>query len=145
MTWKNFPVPDTISAPLAAGIALETLFPTAIFDPPPFSTILATALLVAAVSSMTWSAKAAGDHDINSPGTLITSGPFSISRNPMYVSWFAVVIAAFCLTGSLWFVLCLAVAFFLTHYVAILPEETFLEKQFGDSYLEYRKRVRRYL
>ncbi|NIN51704.1 MAG: isoprenylcysteine carboxylmethyltransferase family protein, partial [Nitrososphaeria archaeon] len=32
-----------------------------------------------------------------------------------------------------------------THYYAIIKEERFLEREFGDEYREYKERVRRYL
>lgn len=117
----------------------------AVFHPSFFLMATAALLLATAVSLMVWSVKAVGGHSINSPDALITSGPFSISRNPMYVAWFLVVVATFCFTGSLWVVLCLGVALVLTHYAAVLPEEKLLKRQFGDSYLKYCESVRRYL
>jgi len=145
VAWNNFPIPDTVSIPFVIGVGLEIFLPKAVFNPSFFLMALAILLLVISVSVMVWSVQEVGGHSINSPDALITSGPFSISRNPMYVSWFLVVIAAFGFTGSLWFVLCLAVALLLTHYAAILPEERRLEEQFGDSYVKYCESVRRYL
>ncbi len=145
MIWSNVPIPRTISIPLLIGIVAEVLFPIPLLDLSYFFFILAMVLLAIALSSMFWSVREVGKHDISASDALITSGPFSISRNPMYVSWFLVVIAAFCFTGSVWFVLCLAVAWPLTHYTAILPEESVLEERFGDSYVGYCKSVRRYL
>jgi len=145
VTWKNFPIPDTIAIPLAVGVALEVFLPTAVFDPSLALMSVAVLLLVTAVCLMVWSVQEVGSHSINAPDALITSGPFSSSRNPMYVSWLLVVIAAICFTGSVWFVLCLAVALLLTHYAAILPEEKRLAEQFGASYLKYCESVRRYL
>ena len=144
MTWSNVPIPDTISIPLVIGVALEIFLPMPVLAPSFSLVVLAALLLAISASLIYWSVKEAGSHSIDSPDTLITSGPFSHSRNPMYVSWFLIVIAAFCFTGSLWLILCLAVALPLTHYAAILPEERFLEAQFGVSYLKYRENVGRY-
>ncbi len=144
MTWRNVPIPDTISIPLVICVALEIFKPIPVLAPSFTLMALAALLLAISTSVIVWSVKEAGSHSINSPDTLITSGPFSHSRNPMYASWLLIVIAAFCLTGSLWLIVCLAVALPLTHYGAILPEERFLEAHFGVSYVKYREKVGRY-
>ena len=145
MTWSNVPVPDTICVPLLVGIVGEVFWPMSAITPTSSSIVLGIALLTLSIALIYACVEAAGDHTINSPGTLITSGPYSRSRNPMYVSWFLVVAAVLCFTGSIWFVAGLAVAVPLTHFAAILPEEAFLEGKFGDEFSSYREDVRRYL
>ena len=77
--------------------------------------------------------------------TLLTSGVYSISRNPMYVGFSLV------LTGWAFF-LSHALAFlFLPTFVAyinrfqIVPEERILSASFGSEYATYMRSVRRWL
>jgi protein-S-isoprenylcysteine O-methyltransferase Ste14 len=45
-----------------------------------------------------------------------------------------------------WWVLVLTpVAAWMLQRLAILPEEAYLERKFGDDYLAYKRRVRRWL
>jgi protein-S-isoprenylcysteine O-methyltransferase Ste14 len=77
--------------------------------------------------------------------SLITSGIFKVTRNPMYVGMAAVLVGLFIVLGSLTpvFVIPVFVVVMLVRF--IIPEERDLERQFGDAFREYRKRVRRWL
>ncbi len=77
--------------------------------------------------------------------TLVISGPFRFSRNPMYVgftlmllAWAAWLQSPWVFAGPLVFVLC------LTRW-QIVPEERALRAKFGSTYSEYETRVRRWL
>ena len=77
--------------------------------------------------------------------TLITSGPYAFSRNPLYLGGNVFVFqGAALLFGSL-----AAVLITLIHFPFIDPfvrrEEKQLERDFGDDWLQYRRRVRRWL
>ena len=72
------------------------------------------------------------------------SGLYRISRNPMYVAYFFVFLGCALLAQSpvlLVTLLCLQVS---THWI-IRAEERWCIQQFGDAYLQYMKRVRRYI
>lgn len=76
---------------------------------------------------------------------LVTSGPYGVTRNPMYVGLFAVfegVSLAFTLVWSM--VLMLPVFYYLNWFVVPLEEER-LAGSFGAEYEAYRKKVRRWL
>ena len=76
---------------------------------------------------------------------IVERGPFRVTRNPMYLQ---MVIACFGFAVLLWnawiLVLTPACAWILQKY-AILPEEAYLEQKFGESYLAYKGRVRRWI
>ena len=74
---------------------------------------------------------------------LVKNGIYSISRNPTYLFTTLSLIGICALINSLILTLIVIVHFILTHQV-ILKEEKYLEKKFGNDYLEYKKRVRRY-
>ncbi|WP_423126798.1 methyltransferase family protein [Gaoshiqia sp. Z1-71] len=79
-----------------------------------------------------------------SPHALQTKGVFRISRNPMYASFIFFQAACFLLIPSL-LLLALMTCNQLVHHVIILKEEKFLEDQFHEEYLLYKKDTARYL
>ncbi|MDJ1463913.1 isoprenylcysteine carboxylmethyltransferase family protein [Nitratireductor sp. GZWM139] len=76
--------------------------------------------------------------------TLVTSGPFSFSRNPIYLGNSMLTAGIGLLAGNAWFFASLIVACFLTQKLAIEPEEKHLGLRFGKKYRDYQKRVRRW-
>lgn len=82
--------------------------------------------------------------DEDAPGSLITTGAFAVSRNPIYVAFFCVLLGIFLVLPSWVFLVVLlgACALFTRQ---ILLEEASLKKLYGDEYLAYCKRVRRFL
>ena len=76
---------------------------------------------------------------------LITGGPFRYSRNPMYLSAALLQLGFGIWLINVWNVLLLLPTILLINALSILPEERFLEQRFGESYGEYRRRVRRWL
>ena len=76
---------------------------------------------------------------------LIFSGPYRFTRNPMYVGVTYVQIGIGMAFGNAWIVLLAPVALAIIHVIAVLPEEAYLAQKFGQSYQQYRAKVRRYL
>ena len=77
--------------------------------------------------------------------TLITSGIYRFSRNPMYLGIVFMLLGIALFAGSLPFYLA-AVAYFLIINNGFCPyEEERLAGIFGESYLAYKKQVRRWL
>ena len=76
---------------------------------------------------------------------LVTSGIYSISRNPAFLG-FDLMYIGILLTSFNWF-LCFATAFAvcLFHLQIVNVEEDFLLETFGQEYLEYKRKVCRYL
>ncbi len=76
---------------------------------------------------------------------LVTGGPFRHSRNPGYLS-FAMIYAGVATLGrSLWAILLLPAALTTVQRTIIDKEERYLERRFGEEYLRYKARVRRWL
>jgi protein-S-isoprenylcysteine O-methyltransferase Ste14 len=77
--------------------------------------------------------------------SLVSSGVFRITRNPMYVGLLCVLVAWAVFLASAWALLG-PVAFVLyTDRFQIAPEERVLAKLFGSEYTDYQARVRRWL
>lgn len=76
---------------------------------------------------------------------VLDRGPFRISRNPMYLQMVIVCIGAGIVLMNWWVLLMAPVCGWLLQRLAIIPEEAYLESKFGDAYLAYKARVRRWL
>jgi len=76
---------------------------------------------------------------------LVTGGPFSFTRNPIYVGNTMLMIGIGLIAGIVWFLLLAPLAAYATTKLAIEPEERHLEARFGKKYRDYRKTVRRWL
>lgn len=75
---------------------------------------------------------------------LVETGPYGLSRNPMYLALVAVFAALTLMIATVWMIAALAVLFILMQMLVIKTEETHLESQFGQFYRDYRARVRRW-
>jgi protein-S-isoprenylcysteine O-methyltransferase Ste14 len=139
-------------AAIAIAILLGYFYPLP-WAPRPISDLLLAVggLLVAAVVAIDVSAMRtlraakttimphrASDH-------LVTSGPFSFSRNPIYLANSLLMIAIGFIAGSVWFILFAIIAAFITTKLAIEREENHLETRFGKRYRDYAKKVRRWI
>ena len=73
---------------------------------------------------------------------LVTSGPFAMMRNPIYVGN---TIATFGLALALqngWLLIATPIAAVTTHYLAVAREQAHLEEKFGEQWTEYATRVK---
>jgi protein-S-isoprenylcysteine O-methyltransferase Ste14 len=77
--------------------------------------------------------------------TILDVGPFARSRNPLYVGLLVASAGVALLAGSLWALVALPLEWALLRWGAVLPEEEYLGATFGDTYADYRTRVRRWL
>lgn len=82
--------------------------------------------------------------DTIAPGGLITTGIFSLSRNPIFLSMDLYFLGTFLIYSNLFFLLSFACMAFGFHF-QIRHEEAFLSKEYGDSYRRYMTQVRRYI
>jgi protein-S-isoprenylcysteine O-methyltransferase Ste14 len=76
---------------------------------------------------------------------LVTSGPFSFTRNPVYLGNTMLMFGAGLITGIAWFFVFGVTAAFATQKLAIEREERHLEARFGKRFRDYAKRVRRWI
>lgn len=76
---------------------------------------------------------------------LVTSGPFSFTRNPIYLSAIMMLFGIGLITGNPWFFAAALLAAFAVQKLAIESEERHLEMRFGKRFRDYAKRVRRWI
>jgi protein-S-isoprenylcysteine O-methyltransferase Ste14 len=75
----------------------------------------------------------------------VAKGTYRLSRNPMYLGLTCVVSGLGLLVERLGLVLAALAAAAVIHRWVIRREEAYLERRFGASYLDYKRRVRRWL
>lgn len=79
-----------------------------------------------------------------STSKLVTTGVFSVSRNPLYLGG-ACLLAGIALTLHLpWALVLLLPAIIACHYLLIAPEERYLAAKFSSEYVQYAASVRRW-
>lgn len=82
----------------------------------------------------------------NRPTTVVVrTGPYRISRNPIYLAFLLLHLGLACWFGSSWLLATLVASFTLLAAVVVRREERYLEQRFGRTYLEYKASVRRWL
>jgi protein-S-isoprenylcysteine O-methyltransferase Ste14 len=82
--------------------------------------------------------------DIEHPDALITSGVFAVTRNPIYVAFALILLGQFLIFPNWILLVYLGAAVWLFHR-QVLREEAYLKEHYGQEYLEYSERVRRYI
>jgi protein-S-isoprenylcysteine O-methyltransferase Ste14 len=80
-----------------------------------------------------------------SVSSLVQDGPFRYSRNPGYLSLAMIYAGISILRNALWAILFLPLLVLVTQRELIEREERYLERTFGEEYLAYKRRVRRWV
>ena len=144
------PPPLAWGLAIVAGLALKWLVPLP-FLPADLPTgwlgaivfVLALALGVWAIITMT---RAGSNVPTNLPTTtIVESGPYRFTRNPIYLGMFLVLTGLAIAFDNLWLLIMLLPFALVIRYGVVAREEAYLERKFGDVYLDYRSRVRRWL
>ncbi len=82
---------------------------------------------------------------IKPANSLQTSGIYSVSRNPMYVSLLLLYTGLSFMIGNWWNLVLLPVLFLIVQEYVIKREEKYLNRRFGQQYFDYKTKVRRWL
>ncbi len=85
----------------------------------------------------------AEDKAVKHKKELITWGPFSYSRNPIYLGLLLIYSGFFISLKSYLIVIVLFISWFF--YKKVLEEERILEKDFGHKFIEYKSKIRRFI
>jgi protein-S-isoprenylcysteine O-methyltransferase Ste14 len=81
----------------------------------------------------------------STPTKLVTKGAYRLSRNPGYLGMALAYAGIAVIAGALWALAPLVVVLALIDRGVIVREERFLERKFGEDYLSYKRRTRRWL
>lgn len=77
--------------------------------------------------------------------TILDEGLYAVSRNPIYLAMAMIYLGVAFLFNSFWFLPPLVLVLPAIHFGVILREEKYLERKFGDEYLNYKSIVRRWI
>jgi protein-S-isoprenylcysteine O-methyltransferase Ste14 len=143
------PPPLLYSGALATGLLVNRLFPSPSL-PRGLSRVLGWPLILSGltIGSLAFrEMKRAGTNvDPREPATaVVTDGPYRFTRNPLYLSMTLIYVGITALANALAPVLLLPVVLHLMRRGVIEREERYLERKFGEEYLSYKARVRRWL
>ncbi|KGN31697.1 isoprenylcysteine carboxyl methyltransferase [Knoellia sinensis KCTC 19936] len=149
----RFPPPLLPLAAVLIGVALQRWAPIDLgFDVAPVARyIVGGGLVVLAFLTLAIPASRAfhrtGQSDIPWTPTpeIVEGGPFRFTRNPMYLTMLLACVGFAILLFNPWILLLTPLVALGLYVAAIRPEEEYLEAKFGDAYLAYKGRVRRWL
>lgn len=76
---------------------------------------------------------------------LVTEGIYQLSRNPIYLGMTCIYIGLSVFGDNIYAICLLAPVLLIMRYGVIAREEAYLEKKFGQAYLDYKEEVGRWL
>ena len=130
-------------------LALDRWLPIARIGHPLFTYLGVIAIIggvMLAVVAVRLFAKAETGVKPFTPSTaVVQSGPYRLTRNPMYLGMMIVLTGGFLLSGSVSPILIIPIFFRWIHNRFVLPEEAHMERHLGEAYLDYKQSVRRWL
>jgi protein-S-isoprenylcysteine O-methyltransferase Ste14 len=136
-------------AAMAGGLLLNAVwrFPVV---PDEVGTALGMIAVISGVGLSGWAVKTMQRAGVDvSPDTataaIVESGPYGRSRNPIYLGGLLVAVGVALNVNSGWGLLLAAVAAGVLHFRVIAREERYLSSKFGEEYVAYQGRVRRWL
>jgi protein-S-isoprenylcysteine O-methyltransferase Ste14 len=143
------PPPLIFLAGLAVGFGLEALLPGSSV-PDALGWILGGALLLAGLALLfsferSFSQKQTPANPWRTTTAIATDGPYRFTRNPAYVGMALVYVGIALCSQALWVLLPLPVVLAIIDRGVIAREERYLERKFGQEYLDYKHRVRRWV
>jgi len=143
------PPPLIYLAPLVLGLLLNRKLRIP-FLPRTAARALGWPLLAGGISLMgwfEWAMRYAGTpaNPYKPVTNLATDGPFRYTRNPAYLSMAMIYTGISSLANALWAILLLPATLVVIQRGVIEREERYLERKFGEEYLAYKGRVRRWI
>jgi protein-S-isoprenylcysteine O-methyltransferase Ste14 len=128
---------------------LHFTIPYKIVIPLPFNffgiVLIISGLTIAKKVSSSFSEIDTEIHTFKKPKQMVTIGLFKYSRNPIYLGFVTVLIGLNLILASLTPLIVVLLFIFITNYWYIPFEEKNMQKQFGQDYEDYKKKVRRWI
>ena len=135
---------------MLAGLALNWLMPLPFLPAVVSAGWLGTIVFVLALVLVAWAittmTRAGSNVPTNLPSTtIVEAGPYRFTRNPIYLGMVLGLIGLAIAFNGLWLLMTLVPFALVIRYGVVAREEAYLERKFGDVYLGYKSRVRRWL
>ena len=131
------------------GVGMEYVAPLSIgIDSP--ANYLGLGVIIISIAGLVLMAKLFKRHETavepwESTSKIISTGPYRYSRNPIYIIACGVPIGLGIVFNTYWALFAFIPALIVVYYTAIKKEEKYLETKFGQDYLDYKAKVRRWL
>ncbi len=144
-----FPPPLVYAAGLFLGWRIQRHLPWG-FTLPATGYALAWGILAISLLLMLWAVMTIWRHHTTvnpyrGASNLVTTGPFALSRNPIYLADMLGYVAISALMGSWWPLCCVPAVWAIMRYRVIQHEEAHLSAKFGEEYVQYCAHVHRWL
>lgn len=151
---KGGPLPGLLRPPIVflsailLGIALNRVWsvpflPSTLWLLGPF--VICCAILLFLLSLREFRAAGTSVRGTERSTTIVRTGPYRLSRNPIYLSFILFVLGLSVWLNDLWLLVTLVPAVGFIGAVVIPREERFLEQNFQKQYSSYKAAVRRWL
>ena len=148
--YQNLPLPAGSAVGVVAVLLLERVRPAPLPGPRALARAAGAALLATGCALNVWALverrrRTSGEFQLERPESLVTTGPYAVSRHPMYLGWWLIHLGVGVLRGSAWVAATVPVAVLVEHFGGSVVEERELRRQFGGEYARYAERVPRYV
>jgi len=148
--WQIFEV--VFGIPFLVAIALQLVVPIPYprgFLTPAFISVGVILIIVGASLVVLARREFARHGQPTDPGLptskIISTGVFSISRNPLYLGGVFLLAGISLVLNLSWVLILLIPSLVASHYILIAPEESYLAAKFGEQYREYIATVHRWI
>jgi protein-S-isoprenylcysteine O-methyltransferase Ste14 len=134
---------------LAAGLIAHAVDPRALFAGRA-GTWVGAVLAIAAIVLALWARNAFGRagtsvHPTEPTTAIVQSGPYRFTRNPMYLALTLLYAGIVLMVNGVWPAVMAIPLLWTMHWGVITREERYLDRKFGETYRDYRRRVRRWI
>ncbi len=148
----RIPVPWVYVIAYLAGIAIQFVFPlpkssflfliiTLVFG----SLLLLIGAAIAVWAQWIFRKENTTTDPTQTSAKLVTWGPYKFSRNPMYLGLFLAFMGVDMILTFVWSLVLLIFVLYYVNWIVIPVEEKQLQKTFGETYVQYCMKVRRWL
>jgi protein-S-isoprenylcysteine O-methyltransferase Ste14 len=149
MAEKRVLPPTYLLVAIVAAIALHFLLPMAKVIPTPWNLVglipLGCGIALNLIADRAFNQAQTTVKPFEESTVLVTDGAFGISRNPMYLGYVLILLGLAVMLRSVGPYIVIPVFAVLMDRVFIRVEEHMLEERFGETWSEYRRRVRRWI
>ncbi|MGA7655421.1 MAG: isoprenylcysteine carboxylmethyltransferase family protein [Methylocella sp.] len=141
--------PLILGAAIALGLILNYFWPAKVFTHSlavPLGILIVFVAIAIGLLAVREMVTASTPLDVRKRSTrIVTSGIFQQSRNPIYLGMVLLCTGVAFLVDSLWLLGLVPLFAAILQKGVIEPEEAYLERNFGEEYLRYKARVRRWI
>ena len=146
--YENLPLPPGQLTGLALDFILDWIRPATLPGSRSLHRLAGTGLVLAGIGLNLWALAERRRHSteafaLERPEDLVTSGPYAVTRHPMYVGWWLIHLGTGILARSSWVFVTVPASVLAEHH-GVLHEEAIMAGLFGQTYVDYAARVPRY-